>query len=268
MVTRRVRWIRLGVRLLLAAWALGTLLAVAGESFPVEHREPITVRVLNGGSGGPLAHARLTLIAGYSGKDIAQRLWREEVVTGTTGEVRMPAVLGNFPFLQVRVAKTRLCQETARGETYRVEQIRASGVIAPNRCGIVVLAETPRMLVVFARGIGEAGGPVQAPVAEDRVDFAAGASPETDAALNELSPSSAPGRRQTDVFLGRALVSVAAKVGARQVEARPDWAVLRSPNEIDVLMARQAGVPEPAAAADEGTTNPAGSYEEMCQPED
>jgi len=163
LLRRPVQWFRIGVGLVLAAWALGVLLAAAGESFPAEHREPITVRVLDGKTGKPLAHLRLTLVGGYTEKDIGQRLWREEAVTDAAGEVRVPRALGDLPFLEVRPRKTKLCQETSRGETYNVGRIRGEGFNAPNSCGFVKAAASPQVLVVFARSHEDAEDAPQGP---------------------------------------------------------------------------------------------------------
>jgi len=268
MFGRKVRWGRLGVRLLLAAWGLGTILALVGESFPVEHREPITVRVLNGKNGLPLAGARLTLIAGYTGRDLEQKLWRDEVVTDASGEARLPLLLANFPFLVVRVAKARMCQETSHGEMYGIERIRSVGQNAPNHCGASAVAETPRVLVVFARVAGKAEAIPPAAAIEARLDYAEGADVEMGTEANELNRNAAQTGHRLEVEAGWALASVAASVGAGEVEAGPEWATSRTRNEIEALMAHRSGDWQPATKAVEGTGDSAGSYESMCQPED
>ncbi len=107
--------------------------------------------MLSGKSGAALAHQRLTLVAGYDARDLEQRLWTEETVTDAAGETAVPLALGNFPFLQVKVAKTKLCQETSRGEVYNLGRVRSQGFSAPNHCGFVTVADAPRVLVVFVR---------------------------------------------------------------------------------------------------------------------
>jgi len=188
------------VRLALAAWGLGALWAVAGESFPVVHRELITVRVLNGRSGKPLAHRRITLIAGYNEKDLRQKLWGEEAVTDAIGEVRVPRVLGDFSFLEVRVAKAKLCQGTSRGEMYNVSRIRREGLNAPNRCGLVTVAQTLGVLVVFAGGQGEADPPAKIVAQETNVDFTAG--PGVRAEAERARPTAWAGN-EIDTLVGR-----------------------------------------------------------------
>ncbi len=148
LLRRPVRWRRVGLALVLAAWGIGVLLAVC-ESFPVEHRESVIVRVLNGKNGQALVHLQLKLSGGYTGADIEKRLWRDEVVTDAAGEAGVPRVLSNLPFLQVKGSQAKLCQGTAIST---VERIRGEGLNAPDHCGVVTVAEAPGVLVVFARG--------------------------------------------------------------------------------------------------------------------
>src|SRR5690348_12430719 len=106
---RAVRMIHLALAAGLAAVRLPSQGGV--ELFPVQHLEPITVRVLDGKTGTPLPHQRLRLAGGYDAKDIEQGLWPAEVRTDAAGEARVPRGLVDFPFLQVRVEKARLCQD-------------------------------------------------------------------------------------------------------------------------------------------------------------
>jgi len=256
----------MSVGLALAAWGLAALLEACGQTFPVEHSEPLIVRILNGKSGKPLPRARLTLAAGYTERDLGQRLWRDEAVTDAEGEARVPRVLGNFPFLQVHLAKAKLCQDTSRGEAYSVERVRSTGLNAPNHCGVIDVAETPRVLVVFIRSRREPDVPVQTPAAENRLDFAAG--DHQTAEPNELSRNPAPPSRKSGYGPGRALAHVAASVGVHEVEAAPGWEALPGRNEINVLVGRQTGFSEMATPVVEGTVAPTESYETMCRPED
>jgi len=263
MSKRKIPWTRVGLGLVLTAWGLATLLEAFGESFPVVHREPVTVRVLNGTSSNPLPGARLTLIAGYTERDLEQRLWREEVVTDAGGEAHIPGSLGDFPFLQIRPLEQKLCQETSRGETYNVERIRGEGLNTPNRCGPVTVAATPRVLVVFVRGHRGPSAPVEVPPAEARVDYSG---KQTEA--NELDGGSVENGHARSVQAGRALARVAASVGVQEAEAGPRWAAPLGQNEINVLVDRQTGLSEPPAPVAEGTAEEAESYQTMCQPED
>lgn len=139
---------RLGIGLGLALWALGILFEAVGESFPVEHREPITVRVLGGGSGRPQPHARLMLAAGYDQRDIEQRFWQDEVVTDEAGLVRLPQAISELPFLRVTGKHIHLCPATSM---FNVERIRRDGLNAANRCGSLQVPVAPRVVVLFAK---------------------------------------------------------------------------------------------------------------------
>jgi hypothetical protein len=136
---------------LLATLALLTAPASgAGETFPLIHNEPITVRVLNGKDGQPLAHLHLTLFAGYDPRDIHDRLWQQETLTDEQGRVQLSSQLRNLPWLQVLVSK--LCQANSRQASFSVERIRRDGLSAPNRCGVVTVQDTPGVLTVFVKG--------------------------------------------------------------------------------------------------------------------
>jgi len=134
--------------------SFGALLPIvcAQESYPVVHREPITLRVIDGnGHGAPLAHVHLTLIAGYDSMDMKHQMFRESALTDETGEARLSRQMANLPLLQVWVQKLPLCQEHPRSEPFIVERIRSFGVSAPNQCGTVVAEETPGVLTIFVR---------------------------------------------------------------------------------------------------------------------
>jgi len=128
----------------------------AGESFPVVHNEPITIRILGGKDGQPLARLHLTLIAGYDQRDIREQLFREEVITDAHGQARLPNQLENLPWLQVWVGKKSLCQQDAPRAGFSVELIRRDGLSAPNRCGMATVEDKPGLFTVFVKGKGVA----------------------------------------------------------------------------------------------------------------
>jgi hypothetical protein len=123
----------------------------AAESFPVVHNEPITVRILGGKNGQPLAHLHLVLLAGYNQSDLRDQLYRTEVLTDAQGQARLPRQLANLPWLQVWVAMKPLCQAKPRGDSFSVDLIRRDGLSAPNRCGTVTVEETPGVFTVFVK---------------------------------------------------------------------------------------------------------------------
>jgi hypothetical protein len=133
----------------------GVAQLVSIESFPVDHKEPITIRVLSGKDGQPIANLRLILLAGYTESDIAHRFWHEEAVTNAFGETRLPRPLVNFPFLQAVTVRAKLCQANARGELYKIGRIRSEGWSAPDHCGLARAADEPGVLTLFARQGGK-----------------------------------------------------------------------------------------------------------------
>jgi len=128
----------------------------AGESFPVVHNEPITVRVLGGKDGRPLGRLHLTLIAGYDRRDMGEQLFREEMLTDAHGQVRLSKKLANLPWLQVWVGKKSLCQRNPRKDSFSVELMRRDGLSAPNLCGRVTVEDKPGVFTVFVKGKGVA----------------------------------------------------------------------------------------------------------------
>jgi hypothetical protein len=151
------------VRFFAASAALALAFAAAfgfGEVLPVDHREPITVRVLSGRSGLPLAHMRLVLVAGYDERDLARGLWLEEAATNADGEALVPRSLVNFPFLLVSLKKAKPCSSRI---VFNMGRIRNDGFNAPNHCGTKTQAELRGTLTIFARE--DAAPPSDAPAA-------------------------------------------------------------------------------------------------------
>lgn len=128
----------------------------AGESFPVVHNEPITIRILGGKDGQPLGPLHLTLIAGYDRADMRKELFREDAVTDAHGQARLSNQLANLPLLQVWVNKKTLCQENPRIASFSVELMRRDGLSTPNRCGNITVEDKPGVFTVFVKSKGVA----------------------------------------------------------------------------------------------------------------
>jgi hypothetical protein len=166
------------------------LLAIVGSgaaraSEPVVHHEPITVRVLDGRGGVPLARVHLTLIAGYDERDLHQGLWQEEAVTNGAGFARVPDSLVNFPYLQVVVARHRMCIGDVTESRFSMERIRFAGLNSPNRCGVLTVENLSGVFVIFAKTKGSDRRPVKREVLQ-----VAAASPEAAAPVAPIYPPS------------------------------------------------------------------------------
>jgi len=166
------------------------LLAIVGSgaaraSEPVVHHEPITVRVLDGRGGVPLARVHLTLIAGYDERDLHQGLWQEEAVTNGAGFARVPDSLVNFPYLQVVVARHRMCVGDVTESRFSMERIRFAGLNSPNRCGVLTVENLSGVFVIFAKAKGSDRRPVKREVLQ-----VAAASPEPAARVAPIYPPS------------------------------------------------------------------------------
>jgi hypothetical protein len=125
-----------------------------GESFPVVHNEPITVRILGGKDGQPQGRLHLIFIAGYNWNDMREQLFREEALTDAHGQVRLSNQLANLPWLRVWVDKETLCQENPRIASYSVELMRRDGLSTPNRCGKATVEDRPGVFIVFVKSRG------------------------------------------------------------------------------------------------------------------
>jgi hypothetical protein len=203
----------------------------AGQAIPVDHPEPITIRVINGKNGLPLAHLHLKVIAGYDDRDIRHRLWEEEVSTGNSGEVRLPQGLVDFAFLQVSLRKAKACQEDSR-RLYNLERIRNDGFSAPNDCGIVHVLDASGLLTIFAKGGGE---------------------------INEVS-----NRPRTPV-ISRIFVQDT-RPDPAPISMAVEWLVAAPvANEIESLTGHSS--PHASVPGSLGTEELPDSYEEMCAPE-
>jgi hypothetical protein len=213
----------------------GVAQLVSIESFPVDHKEPITIRVLDGKDGQPIANLRLILLAGYTESDIAHRFWHEEAVTNAFGETRLPRPLVNFPFLQAVTVRAKLCQATAHGELYKIGRIRSEGWSAPDHCGFIHAADESGVLTLFARQGGKPDAALPS------VDYASLGIPSASAAAPADSAAHPPSH----------------------------------PNEIESLLQHgplkcepPKHEPSPARASQSsGTAAPSDSYSEMCVPD-
>ena len=130
---------------------LGSQVRGADEVFPVVHGQPITIRILNGKDGHPLAHARLSLVAGYNQRDLHIEMWRQALLTDDRGNARLPDALANLPFLQVAVTKTPVCQAHSGSAIFSVDLIRRDGLSTANRCGTAIVENTPGIFTVFVK---------------------------------------------------------------------------------------------------------------------
>ena len=137
----------------------------ADEPDSVNYKEPVTVRVLSGRNGQPLAHAHLLLIAGYDQGQIRDQLWREETLTDAQGQARLSKQFVNLPWLQVWVDKKPLCQANPRKTSFSVERILRDGLSAPNRCGAITVEDAPGLFTVFVQ-TGKKDTPAKAPAPE------------------------------------------------------------------------------------------------------
>lgn len=210
------------------------------ESFPADHKEPITIRVLNGKDGQPIPNLRLILLAGYTESDIAHRFWREEAITNSFGETRLPRALVNFPFLEALLVKAKLCQANLRGDLYKIGRIRSDGWTAPDHCGLIHSVDEPGVLTLFARQNGKSDSHAALP----SVDYAF----LDDPLVSALIPTDSASYPPSHVNEIQSLL---------EHEPRKCELPKHEPPEQELS-------PSPGPS---GTVTPADSYTEMCVPD-
>ena len=142
----------LTIWVLAATVLLPAAVCAADEVFPVVSTGPITVRVLAGKDGRPLAKARVVLIGGYSLRDLRLELQTQEALTDANGVVSLTNALRNLPLIKVQVIQQRSCGPEGFAVPFSVELIRRDGMSASNRCGTATVIDSAGMLTVFVRG--------------------------------------------------------------------------------------------------------------------
>jgi hypothetical protein len=123
--------------------------ATAQTSIPVIHPEPITIYLVDGQDGHPMAHLHAVLAAGYDRTDVERHLWHEAVMTDEQGAIRIPATLLNLPWLRVLLPKSSACKQDPSTQIFSVERMRNDGLSAPNRCGTMTVIDRPGVFTVF-----------------------------------------------------------------------------------------------------------------------
>jgi|GEM_PF-3444702 hypothetical protein len=159
----------------------------ADEPYSVTHNGPVTVRILGGKSGQPLAHAHLLLLGGYDERELHDKLWREEAITDAHGQARLSKQFANLPWLQVWVNKRKLCQAKPGKASFSVELMLRDGLSTPNRCGTVTVEDTPGVFTVFVKDKGEKN--------PSEISLVKKATPNPPPAVAPVVPSAASVRR-------------------------------------------------------------------------
>jgi hypothetical protein len=214
----------------------------ADETFPVVHNEPITVRILGGKDGQPLAHLHLVLLAGYDQSDLHDQLYRAELLTDAHGQVRLPKQLANLPWLQVWVTKKPLCQAKPRGDSFSIELIRRDGLSAPNRCGTATVEDMPGVFAVFVKGKGKNAE------AKSSVARAEAPAPAPKAIRTALPAAEVPARKPAEVEARPLVAQIPPVVVTLPAKPAPAEKALKPAELVRPVAAAPATVPAPAPA--------------------
>jgi hypothetical protein len=133
-------------------WLFLGRVCAGNEIFPLAHNEPVTVRVVDGKDGKPVALAHLTLVGGYVERDLELRQWTQEALTDAVGALRLRDGLRNLPLIRVEVLKAHGCAAEGFEETFSMDLVRRDGISGPNRCGTVAVESVPGVLIIFVKG--------------------------------------------------------------------------------------------------------------------
>ena len=129
------------------------------ETFPDVHKDAITIRVVDGKDGLPVTHAQLSLVAGYSQRDLHLEMWHQDVRTDEHGRAQLPDELANLPLLEITVAKRHLCLGGSHVAGFSVERIRRDGLSTTNACGTIIAEDAPGVFTVFVKSKSVAAVP-------------------------------------------------------------------------------------------------------------
>jgi hypothetical protein len=110
-------------------------------------KSAVTIEVVDGKSGKPLAHAHILVFTSdeqptiRTGKSLGTMTDERGLVVSET----------NSRFVQVLVDSHKLCQKEPNLQSFEVSKIVVAGLTTPNNCSSIVKEVTPGKFVVFAR---------------------------------------------------------------------------------------------------------------------
>ncbi len=111
---------------------------------------PLSIRVLNGSTGKPLAHQRLLLFGGATPDGVGNHQLRMDLTTNAEGVVNFTVETNRFRLFQVWPDFMVRCAPQV--ETFTTEIILTSGKASSNACNKAVTApQRPGELTFYAR---------------------------------------------------------------------------------------------------------------------
>ena len=106
----------------------------------------ISIHVIDGKHGKPVANEHLLVFYGDSEAQVLAQKHHFETRTNSAGDVLLNLVNG---FLQVWIDRHPLCQPSI--DIFNIETIQSSGIVAPDICGSATHQALPGNLYLFVR---------------------------------------------------------------------------------------------------------------------
>jgi hypothetical protein len=111
----------------------------------------LTLLAIDGKNGKPLTAQRLLGFVGKSQEDVRLHKQSMDVTTDKDGVALLGISDANIQWIQVLVDFRTLCQTTPNAQSFRVAEIVANGLAAPNSCGSLRRDLAPGQLIVYSR---------------------------------------------------------------------------------------------------------------------
>ena len=114
----------------------------------------ITVQVLDGRNGKPLADQHVLVFTGLSSDAVKTHAQHTGVTTAKDGMGTLTIYPAETQWLQVFADGRIPCFPNPNQASFSVSEIMSKGLVTPNNCSALVKEATPGHFVVFARPAG------------------------------------------------------------------------------------------------------------------
>ena len=142
----------LGIGLLVAMLLFGATLDAqnAGEDQTLN----ITIQVLDGRNGRPLADQHLLVFTGLSIDAVKSHAAHTGLTTNEIGMGTLSVYPSKTQWVQIFADGRVLCFPTPNQSSFSVNEIMSKGLVISNTCSSLVKEAKPGQLIVFARPAG------------------------------------------------------------------------------------------------------------------
>lgn len=139
---------RLGVYALAGLVLLSPAMKVQGITDKIQE---ITVEVLDGRNGKPMADQHVLVFIGVTSAAVRSHAQHTGVTTGKDGNAALAIFPAKTMWLQVFMDGRIPCFADPNGASFSVDKIMSQGLVTPNTCSSLVRAPSPGHFIIFAR---------------------------------------------------------------------------------------------------------------------